>query len=292
MFEIKEAGRQVFFDVELGVNYVTHLYTLAKAGFDDPAYVKQYASSLMPTSLEYLRANAELYSFYGRDQGPFADLLYFTPSYFNFETTEEFSDYFAAWDEAIKRKSHRPFEQYTLHSQHMIRFFSADDQTWKQEILPLDRVFAKIGRIYVDNFDTYKKEIWPNIHPVLIRCSQVLNQMMEPNLIEHWEECTGLQFEKEHYKIILYFAGQHGPSWNNLSLGKNSAFYNQDKEDMVAMASHEIGIHILLPHLQETIQDYERTIQDYRIQTYMVSSVTWPLNHWRHSITTCYQVIS
>lgn len=207
MFEIKEAGRQVFFDVELGVNYVTHLYTLAKAGFDDPAYVKQYASSLMPTSLEYLRANAELYSFYGRDQGPFADLLYFTPSYFNFETTEEFSDYFAAWDEAIKRKSHRPFEQYTLHSQHMIRFFSADDQTWKQEILPLDRVFAKIGRIYVDNFDTYKKEIWPNIHPVLIRCSQVLNQMMEPNLIEHWEECTGLQFEKEHYKIILYFAG-------------------------------------------------------------------------------------
>lgn len=37
-------GRRVFFDTEVGVHYVTHMYTLAHAGFSDDERV-----SLLPS---------------------------------------------------------------------------------------------------------------------------------------------------------------------------------------------------------------------------------------------------
>lgn len=260
VFIIKKTSREVFFDVELGVNYVTHLYTLAKAGFDDVEYVKQYETMIPRVSLDYLRSHAKLLSFHGRDHGPFAERLYFTPAYFNLDTQEKLAEYFTAWSQAVHLKSHLPFKKYSLYPEYLPGFFTVDNQTWEEQILPLDKIFMKIAQIYIDNMNAYKKEVWPKISPILIKRSELLNPRIKPGLIEKWEECTGVEFEKEQYKVVLYFAGKHGPSWNNLSIDKNSAFYNHNQEEMVAMISHEIGIHLLLPYLQKKIQYFENTL--------------------------------
>ncbi len=256
----KMLEQRVYTDVEFGVNYVTHLYTLAGAGFYDESYVKKYQSSVLPDDGEFLRQNANLMSFMRRDFGPFAELLYFTPAYFNFETAEEISEYFNAWNNAVKQKSFLPFARFSLHPEHGIQFFGMDNETWEQQILPLNEIFNKISQIYVVNLDYYKIKIWPEVKPILVERSESLNHRLQPNLIGKWEDCTGCKFEGAQYQIILFYAGENAPSWNNLSLDKNTAFYNLRTDYMIAMISHELGIHILRPYLKETILQDEKNI--------------------------------
>ena len=41
--------------------------------------------------------------------------------------------------------------------------------------------------------------------------------------IGKWEDCTGCKIEGAQYQIILFYAGENAPSWNNLSLDINTA---------------------------------------------------------------------
>lgn len=251
---------RVYTDVELGVNYITHLYTLAEAGFVDEDYMKKYKGNIDPKELQYLKTNAHLMSFYNRDQGPFTGLLYFTPAYWNFQTQKEWYEYFTAWNNAVNQQDFSPFARYSLHPQYDIRLFQVDDETWEKEILPLHEVFKQITEIFVANLENYQKNIWPEVKPSLTERVKSLNQQIPPDLVEKWESLLGYEFKEEEYRVVLFFAGAHGPSWNNLSLSKNTAFYNHDEEFMIPMTSHELGVHILLPYLEETVSLYERVI--------------------------------
>jgi len=98
--------------------------------------------------------------------------------------------------------------------------------------------------------------VWPKVRPILVDRAAALNGKIQPGLIEKWEEITGLEFQGSQYRVVLYYAGKKGPSWNNLSLEKNSAYYNHSDEHMLGMISHEIGIHVMLPVLEEYITKY------------------------------------
>ncbi|MDI9412047.1 MAG: hypothetical protein GX973_07855 [Firmicutes bacterium] len=259
---MKGINQPVSFSVEFGVNYITHLYTLAGAGFEDKSYLEKYGDSIIKEELECLKANAHLMSFLRRDHGPFAGLLYFTPSYFNFTSQDEFAEYLHSWARAVKQRDFALFEKYSLNTQNDIGLFQVDDDTWENQVLPLEKIFTRLGRIFVDNLDSYKTEIWPEVQPIFMHRAEALNTQIQPNLINRWEEITGYKFEPGKYKVVLFFAGADGPSWNNVALHKNTAFYNHDAKHMLTMLSHEIGIHTLLPHFRETISDFEDKLPD------------------------------
>ncbi len=252
--------KQTYFTVEPGINYVTHLYTLAQAGFWDQDYLEKYGDSLSAGQLKYLREHGDLFSFHRRDHGPFAEFLYFAPAFFNLDTKQKLSDYFSAWNEAVELKRERPFVKYSRDPEHLREFFQIDEQTWENEILPLDRVFVELGRIFTANFANYKRHIWPKVRPILVERAEELNGQIVPGLIESWERLTGFRFSGQSYAVVLYFAGRSGPTWNDLSASKNSVFYDHKTEDMLSMLSHEIGIHLLLPRLREQISRNEQDI--------------------------------
>ena len=57
-----------------------------------------------------------------------------------------------------------------------------------------------------------------------LKKAQALNRKIERNLISKWEQVTGYKFQRKEYCVNLFYAGAHGPSFNNLSLDKNTAF--------------------------------------------------------------------
>ncbi len=98
------------------------------------------------------------------------------------------------------------------------------------------------------------------IFVILLKKAQALNRKIERNLIAKWEQVTGYKFQRKEYCVNLFYAGANGPSFNNLSLDKNTAFYNIDEGNMLDMISHEWGIHVLLPHLRTLKWQFEREI--------------------------------
>ncbi|MEJ6951364.1 hypothetical protein [Natronospora cellulosivora (SeqCode)] len=249
--------RRVFTTVEVGVNYVTHLYTLAKA-FEDEEYYKKYQSSISVEDRDYLKSNMDLMAFQGTDHGYLAVFLYFMPSYSNIETKEGYENYFFDFNKALKDRSFSPLKKYCPEIYHF------DDETWQKSILPdlitIKEVFRKIADIYIENIDYYLKKIWPEVKTILEERSRQLNKNIQLGLIEKWEQVTGYKFVGDNYYFVLYYAGANGPSFNNLSLEKNTAFYDHEQNFLLDMFSHELGIHVLLPDLIDLISKYEKEL--------------------------------
>lgn len=172
------------------------------------------------------------------------------------QTKKEYEDYFQAWRQALK-EDYIPVKKY--YSAHDYSQYLNMDEILRNAIhtiKPLESIFNRIGEIYINNFYTYYNVIWP----ILSEKSQQLNEKIENGLIERWETVTGYKFLKDRYYVVLFYAGKQGPSWNNLSFDKNSVFYNDEEECMLDMISHELGIHVLLPHLGELFNKYQQEI--------------------------------
>src|SRR5690554_2813482 len=267
MFGSMGKAKQVYTGIELGVNYVTHIYTLAGAGFRDEEYIRKYGDALPPEDREYLQNHSQYMSFAGFDHGPLAGPLYFTPSFSNMQTMKDFGDYFQAWKEAIKHQSALPLKKYRWDNDDDSEMLNADEETGDEifketlgKILEIAPIFDRIGEIYVSNIEYYSRNIWPEIEPELLKKSQELNEKIEDGLVEKWESVTGYKFKKDKYCVVLFYAGADGPSFNNLSFDKNTAYYGLDEQYMLDMISHELGIHILVPHLWDLVEKYRKEI--------------------------------
>lgn len=252
----KDSGRttrKVYTSYELGINYVNHVYTLGSIGFEDTGYSKKYKHTISREDLELLTAHADSMSFRHNAGGIFKLQLYFLPALNNFETEKAWAEYFTAWEKAIKEKSFEYIERYCtgfLHDSIEESFWNTDDEMWKQGVISQLPMFMELGDVFIRNFETYKLEIWPEIEPALRERSEFLNRQLEDTAyIDKWEEVTGYDFGENDYCIVLFYAGERGPSFNNLSLYKNTAYYNKDTNFMLDMFSHELGVHLIKPHV-------------------------------------------
>ena len=233
---------QIMISQEIGINYVVHLYTLAQAGFKDEEYTKHYSDTVNKGDREFLIEHKEMMSFYGINKGVLTYYLFFIPALNNFQTTIEWENYFKSVNLFLETKEDIYIEAYL-----------------KEAIVPIDTlnnkisqdVFYKFQKIFINNFDTYKTQVWPFIQKELSVKSNELNQMIgEFNYIDRWEEVTNYEYNYNNYLYVLYYAGENGPSHNNLSLWKNSCYYQfASSKDMLDMFSHELGMHLILPEV-------------------------------------------
>lgn len=247
--EDKAVGdRKLYTDVELGVNYITHIFTLGDIGFMDKDYVTKYGDYVSEEDLECLSNHKEQMSFLQHNSGDLVNEFYFIPAYNNFDTKEKWQAYFKALDDLCASKDARYMEPYAKGFDWQLgRYEYLKDM--KDEDLKLVReVLAEIGKVFINNFDTYKDEIWPDVKPILESQAQAYNEMLKgQDYISAWEEVTDCSYGDNSYYIALYYAGRNGPSFNNVSLYKNTAYYNPDaQEHMIDMFSHELGIHVFM----------------------------------------------
>jgi hypothetical protein len=254
--------KQVYTDYELGVNYIVHMYTLADAGFHDENYIAKYGNFLTKADREFLRNNASLFSFSQQDRGPFAFALYFVPAQFNFKSRTDYKEYFNAWNKAIKTKSFKPLEVYSDSGiTEYQSLFAMNEKAWQENVLSLQPAFQRLGEIFTNNFEKYQKVIWPEVRPILAKKSCEINQqLLKLDIIPSWEKLTGYSLGDNSYCISLFYAGRYGPSFNDTSSTKNTAFYDLDQKHFIDMISHEVGIHILFTHINKLVFQYQQEI--------------------------------
>lgn len=248
--------KPLIIDCELGINFVTHLYTLANAGFTDECYYNKFQHLIPSEDIKFLQDHASLLAFDRRDHGKFAYSLFFVPAGLNFQKKSTYEEYFAAWDQAVNSKNANYLAPYSTDFGSFDSLCDVTKEEWEQIVLS-QWIFKRIGEIYCSHFDIYKNNIWPEIKEILSTRSHELLKVVPENLICKWESITKKNFICDKYSFLLYYAGAQGPSFNNLSRSKNSAFYALNTDYLIDMISHEIGIFTIQPYIWEDLHLFE-----------------------------------
>ena len=236
---------QILIEIRPEVNYATHLYTLAELGFSDSEYAAKYGNTLPKAAIDTLQKYKEYLTFGQGEGGPL--------SWFFFKVAQEtFAD-----ADALK----------------------AIMDGYREEALgmgvPADEMAipTAIANVYVENYDHYLQEVYPQAKADMEERQQLLSQkVQELSFVKDWERVTGYKWNRGNYHWLLYRAGKNGPSYNNLNDSTNTVWYNQYIDYQLAMFSHEFGIFLMqdsIDPIVEEMKEYTQQLESDRDLTYV-----------------------
>ena len=236
---------QILIEIHPEVNYVTHLYTLAELGFSDPAYAAKYGNSLPKAAIDTLQKYKEYLTFGQGENAPY--------SWFFFKVAQE------TFSNADELKT--IMDDYR---EEAIRMGAPANEM---------AIPTTIANVYVENYDNYLKNVYPQVKAEMEERQQLLSQkMQEQSFVRDWERVTGYAWHRGDYHWLLYRAGQKGPSYNNLNDSTNTVWYNQNIDYQLAMFSHEFGIFLMqdsIDPIVEEFKEYTRKLDSDRDLTYV-----------------------
>lgn len=226
------------------INYVTHLYTLAELGFKDEEYSAKYIGTVAKADLDTLRKYNSLLSFGRGEGGMFAGLFFFTVS------GETFADS-KALEAMIARYRKMAEEQ-----------IPGQDMT----------IPNAIAKVFIDNYDRYLKEVYPQAKKDMEERQKQLNKnLRKASFVNDWEAATGYKWNHGDYHWLLFRAGKQGPSYNDLNKNTNSVYYNQSFDYQMAMFSHEFGIFLM----QDSIDPIMKEMKEYTSKLNTTNDLTY-----------------
>lgn len=210
---------KILIEIRPEVNYVTHLYTLAELGFSDSAYVARYGNTLPQAAVDTLQKYKDYLTFGQGEGGMLAGPFFFGVSAENIPNAD---------------------------SMQVLMKEVINEGIMKN--LPADVMAAAsaIADVYSIHYNDYLDDVYPKVKADMEEREKLLNQkMQEHSFVKDWEQVTGYTWNRGNYHWLLYRAGEHGPSYNNLNDSTNTVWYNQDIEFQLAMFSHEFGIFLM-----------------------------------------------
>ncbi|MBR5763244.1 MAG: hypothetical protein IKX93_01310 [Bacteroidaceae bacterium] len=238
------------------INYVTHLYTLAGLGFSDEEYSAKYIGSVAKADLDTLRKYKDLLSFGRGEGGMFARMFFFAVG------GETFSD-----SNALKAMIDRYRKM-------------AEEQVPGQDMT----IPNAITKVYVDNYDRYLKEVYPQAKKDMEERQKLLNKnLRKASFVNDWEAATGYRWNHGDYHWLLFRAGKQGPSYNDLNKNTNSVYYNQSFDYQMAMFSHEFGIFLMqdsIAPIFEEMKTYTRKLGTTKDLTFVPWGAFESLSCW------------
>lgn len=272
----EEVSGKVTIDYNVGINYVTHLYTLANIGFADEEYCNKYSHTVPLEDIKTLQKYQEYLRFENGKSGLLTSNFFFIPAYANLKNKSDYQQYSHDFAMAMKNKSCATVMKYLPDNQKesFCQLFSASDEEW-QNILAVNKVFEEIMAIYVNNIDTYLKDVFPFVEKDLISRSEYLNNAVsKKNIVADWEEVTGYDWPLANKTYLLFRAGRMGPSFNNLSANVNTLYYQLDDDYTLDMFGHEFGIFLMFDSIMPIFHDFGNVYPQYESQT-NVGRVNW-----------------
>lgn len=261
----------------IGINYVTHLYTLAGIGFSDKEYCTLYDTTVPDKDIITLKRYSDYLKFGNGASAPLSEFLFFLPAYANLDSKIAFEQYSQDVNSSITNKDYNPIDKYVPNNkknQMKQWFLLSDDEEWKN-VLSVCPVFNELSRVYIDNIENYISSVYPKIMPDLEARSKHLNHLIQDNnVICDWESVTGYEWHNGEKTYLLFRAGIHGPSFNNLSENINTLYYNLDDAYTVDMLSHEFGIFLLSDSVMPLVNKMAALYPSYENET-TVGRVDW-----------------
>ncbi len=247
---------QILIEIHPEVNYVTHLYTLAELGFSDPAYAAKYGNSLPKAAIDTLQKYKEYLTFGQGENAPY--------SWFFFKVAQE------TFSNADELKT--IMDDYR---EEAIRMGAPANEM---------AIPTTIANVYVENYDNYLKNVYPQVKAEMEERQQLLSQKMQgQSFVRDWERVTGYAWHRGDYHWLLYRAGQKGPSYNNLNDSTNTVWYNQNIDYQLAMFSHEFGIFLMqdsIDPIEDEMKEYIKKLDSKRDLTYVPWSAFESLACW------------
>ena len=226
---------QILFEIRPEVNYVTHLYTLAGLGFSDEEYVAKYGDTLPKAAVDTLQKYRDYLTFGQGEGGMLAGTFFFMVSAESFANADSLQKVMDKYQDMAK------------------------SQNSPDEIM---NVANAIAEVYVDNYDNYLQNVYPQAKKDLEeRRKQLTQQMQEKSFVRDWERLTGYIWHRGDYHWLLYRAGKNGPSYNNLNENTNTVYYNQYLDYQLAMFSHEFGIFLMQDSIDPVVEEMKEHIR-------------------------------
>ena len=247
---------QILIEIHPEVNYVTHLYTLAELGFSDPAYAAKYGNSLPKAAIDTLQKYKEYLTFGQGENAPYS-WFFFKVAQETFSNADELKTIMNDYrEEAIRMGA--PANEMAIPT--------------------------TIANVYVENYDNYLKNVYPQVKAEMEERQQLLSQKMQgQSFVRDWERVTGYAWHRGDYHWLLYRAGQKGPSYNNLNDSTNTVWYNQNIDYQLAMFSHEFGIFLMqdsIDPIEDEMKEYIKKLDSKRDLTYVPWSAFESLACW------------
>ena len=247
---------QILIEIHPEVNYVTHLYTLAELGFSDPAYAAKYGNTLPKAAIDTLQKYKEYLTFGQGENAPYS-WFFFKVAQETFSNADELKTIIDGYrEEAIRMGA--PANEMAIPT--------------------------TIANVYIENYDNYLKNVYPQVKAEMEERQQLLSQkMQEQSFVRDWERVTGYTWRRGDYHWLLYCAGQKGPSYNNLNDSTNTVWYNQNIDYQLAMFSHEFGIFLMqdsIDPIEDEMKEYIKKLDSKRDLTYVPWSAFESLACW------------
>ena len=254
----KQAGEvKILFEIRPEVNYVTHLYTLAGLGFSDEEYTAKYGHTLPKAAVDTLQKYKDHLTFRQGEGGMLSGTFFFMVSAETFANADSLQKVMDKYQEMAKNHN------------------SPDE---------IMNIASTIAKVYVDNYDNYLKNVYPQAKKDMEeRMNQLSQHMKTHSFVKDWERVTGYTWNRGDYHWLLYRAGAKGPSYNNLNENTNTVYYNQYLDYQLAMFSHEFGIFLMQDRIDpivEEMKEYTRSLGSKKDLTYVPWSAFESLACW------------
>ena len=230
----KQAGEvKILFEIRPEVNYVTHLYTLAGLGFSDEEYTAKYGHTLPKAAVDTLQKYKDHLTFGQGEGGMLSGTFFFMVSAETFANADSLQKVMDKYQEMAKNHN------------------SPDE---------IMNIASTIAKVYVDNYDNYLKNVYPQAKKDMEeRMNQLSQHMKTHSFVKDWERVTGYTWNRGDYHWLLYRAGAKGPS------------------------SHEFGIFLMQDRIDpivEEMKEYTRSLGSKKDLTYVPWSAFESLACW------------
>jgi len=229
--------------IEFFPNYTGHLLGVAQVGYNS-SYAVTYKNTVLPDDLKYLKAHASLLKDEKGNDGILGYYLITFPCYVNPASKSDMAEYLHDLNAAVANRSFVEFEQKYL-------YFLRELERWNgfsvnTRIYDYEEEIQAISKIMLNNYDRFREDVWPLEYERMQRLADAMNEKFnEWDLISCWEQCTGLAFNSNHFRIVLSTGMASGPSSHTLGYEKEWCYYGDNPRLMIRNICQEAGFRML-----------------------------------------------
>lgn len=237
--------------VEKCPNYIFHLMAVAEAGFTSD-YADIYRRSISSEDASYIRKHKRLLFLQSGSWGELVPVMILFPAYINLGSADAFEEYFFLLDLGLRTGEFEAFrKRYASFNDKLTPWFPIQKK-YLNSIRKHRETIDALGKLYVRNYPTYKKEVWQKEKSKLNQVAQKINNYFKnKDLITRWETLTRTKFKFNNYHIVLCSAIKNGPNANSLGYDRNVFYHDMPFDEMTQFISHETGTHILIEIYKE-----------------------------------------
>ena len=235
-------------------NYLLHLTALAGLPYPTP-YAEAYGHTVDVEAARILQLHAASLQWGQGVTGDLAPFFVLLPAYLPLEGEHELFEYLHALDLAMRNGDYRHLRDLYPDAHARLGswlfdfegFFYSRAQLYEGYL----RAIRQLVSVYEHSFQAWHEQAWPEVELELELIADHLNgELWSLDLIDAWEEQTGMGFRGDRYEVVLT-AAPGGSGLTGLGYARSLLTPIRDRDHMLGLIVHEVGMHLLLELFRE-----------------------------------------